>query len=142
LRVPLFLAGAAVLLYLGFSGLRNLRSAAIDGPPLSGRRSFVTGFLMAVANPMGIVYWLSIGSALIAGAIEQGGRGAGPVLVVGVFIGIACWVTVLSALTQAGRSFVSPRLLAAVGAASALILIGFGVWFGWQGIAGLLSAVG
>lgn len=140
LRIPLFLAGAVVLLYLGIGGLRALRAGiAFDVAPASGRRSLATGFLMAVSNPMGIVYWLSIGSALIAAAIDQGGRAAGPILIGGVFVGIVAWVTVLSGLTQAGRAFVSPRVMRGVGAFSAVMLVGFGLWFAWQGIAGLAA---
>ncbi len=140
LRIPLFLAGAVVLLYLGIAGLRAVRSGtAFDVAPASGRRSLVTGFLMAVSNPMGIVYWLSIGSALIASVVEQGGRGAGPILIGGVFVGIVIWVTVLSGLAQAGRSFVSPRVMRGIGAFSAVVLVGFGLWFAWQGVSGLLA---
>lgn len=140
LRIPLFLAGAAVLFVLGIGGLRAARrESAVTNAPEIGRRSFATGFVMAAANPMGLVYWLSIGSALIAAAIEQGGRAAGPVVVLGVFAGIVCWVTILSGLTKAGRAFVSPRMLGWLSAASALALIVFGVWFAWQGIAALLS---
>jgi threonine/homoserine/homoserine lactone efflux protein len=140
LRIPLFLLGAAVLLFLGIGGLRAVRrGAAFEVAPASGRRSLATGFLMAASNPMGIVYWLSIGSALIASAIEHGGRAAGPILIGGVFVGIVVWGTVLSGLTQAGRSFVSPRVMRGIGAFSAAMLVGFGLWFAWQGIAGLAS---
>ena len=93
LRVPLYLAGAAVLAYLRWGSVR----AALTGPPAvggapSGRRSFATGFVMAVANPMGIVYWLSAGAALVASAVERAGQGGAPVLVGGVFVGIIGWV--------------------------------------------------
>ncbi|MCC6312390.1 MAG: LysE family transporter [Thermomicrobiales bacterium] len=139
-RIPLYLLGAAVLLFLGVSGLiAAVRGAETTGSPPSGRRSFVAGFMMAVGNPMGIVYWLSIGAALIAGAIEQAGREAGPVLVAGVFSGILLWVTALSGLTRAGREFVSPRIMRVISAAGAMVLVGFGLFFLWSGLRGLAA---
>jgi threonine/homoserine/homoserine lactone efflux protein len=142
LRVPMYLAGAAVMIYLGVTGLiAVLQDGKIDDAPISGRRSFLTGFLMAVSNPMGIVYWLSIGSALIASAIAAAGNGAGPVLIAGVFVGITIWATVLGGLTVLGRSFVSPKVMRAVSAVGAVVLVGFGLYFAWSGIKGLAGLV-
>lgn len=139
LRVPLFLAGALVLLVLGVG---SLRSAATDkdangrGSPPSGRRSYVAGFLMAVANPMGIVYWLSIGGALVASAVERAGPEGAPLLIGGVFVGIVCWVSVLSGLTRAGRRFVSAAFLRWTTALSGVLLVGFGLYFAVKGLQG------
>jgi L-lysine exporter family protein LysE/ArgO len=139
-RAPFYAAGAIVLIYLGVMGLRAvLTKGAADGPPPSGKRSFATGFLMAVSNPMGIVYWLSIGSALIASSIASDGAGAGPILIVGVFAGIAAWVTVLSGLTQAGRRFVSARVMLTISAIGAAILLAFGLYFGWLAVSAISS---
>jgi len=138
LRVPLYLAGAVVLGYLGVMGLRAvIANHQVDDAPVSGRRSLATGFLMAMSNPMGIVYWLSIGSALIASAIATAGRGAGPMIVAGVFSGITLWTMVLAGLTQAGRSFVSPAVMRWISAIGAILLVAFAVYFGWLGISGL-----
>jgi len=140
LRAPLYLAGAVVLGYLGVVGLRG---ALVGGPvveaPPPARRSFGTGFLMAAASPMGIVYWLSIGAALVASAVERAGREAAPLLVAGVFFGIVCWVTFLSGLAQGGRRFVSERVLRGMTAAGAVALLAFAVWFGGAGLRALAA---
>ena len=140
LRVPLFLAGAIVLLFLGVGSLRSVASdqatntdANTSGTPPSSRRSYVAGFLLAVANPMGIVYWLSIGGALVASAVDRAGSGGAPLLIGGVFVGIVCWVSLLSGLTQAGRRFVSAAFLRWTTALSGVILVGFGFYFAIKG---------
>jgi threonine/homoserine/homoserine lactone efflux protein len=112
-------------------------NASVPAVPSSGRRSFVTGFLMAVANPMGIVYWLSIGGALVASAVERAGREGAPLLIGGVFVGIVCWVSFLAGLTRAGRRFVSAGVLRWSSAASGVLLVGFGLYFAVQGVQGL-----
>jgi L-lysine exporter family protein LysE/ArgO len=138
LRVPMYLAGAAVMIYLGVSGLLALRKGReLDLSAGSEARSYLTGFAMAVSNPMGIVYWLSIGSALIASAIAAAGNGAGPILVAGVFVGITIWVSILSGMTVLSRSFVSPKVMVIISAIGALVLLAFGLYFAWAGITGL-----
>jgi len=135
LRAPLFLAGAAVLLYVGIASVRAARRGSSASAKInSSRRSYLTGLIMAAANPLGIVYWLSVGAALVASAVARSGRCATPFLIGGVFAGIVSWVTLLSTMTQVGRRFVSPRVMAWVTGLSGLVLIGFGGYFALQGI--------
>ena len=139
LRVPLFLAGAAMLGWIGMASLREARRGAIDldARARGASRSFVTGFLMAALNPMGIVYWLSVGSALVAEAVSRVGRAGSPVLVGGVFLGIFCWVTGLSLAIRAGRRWVNAQALRWITGLSGVILLGFALWFAVQGLRGL-----
>lgn len=130
LRLPLYLAGAAMLAFVGWSSLRAaLRGAepAVTAP--SGRRSYATGFLMAALNPMGIVYWLSIGAALVATAVDQVGAAGSPLLVGGVFFGILCWVTFLSGLGLVARPFVTGTGMRWVTGLSGVLILGFAAWF-------------
>jgi threonine/homoserine/homoserine lactone efflux protein len=140
LRAPLLLAGAIVLSYLGVVGLRATRRGEhLPAHPPSARRSYATGFIMAIANPFGIIYWLSIGAALVASAVGRAGASAAPLLIGGVFAGILCWVTFLSGLTRAGRRILSTQGMLWLSGAGAVGLIGFGLYFG---IAGLRTLVG
>lgn len=137
-RAPLFLVGAVVLCYLGVRSIvEALRHQTILGGGVSRRRGYVTGFMMAAASPFGIVYWLSIGAALVTRAVEQSGEEGAPVLVSGVFLGILCWVTFLSALTQGGRRVVSPTTLRWATVVAGIVLVAFGVSFLIQGIEAL-----
>lgn len=137
LRSPLLLFGAIVLLYLGAAALRA--PAATSGPDAtpSSRGSYLVGLAMAAANPFGIVYWLSIGAALIASVVRHSGDAAAPAVVAGVFTGIMVWVTFLAGVTRLGRSFVSGRLLRILTGAAAIALIGFGLYFGFEGLRAL-----
>jgi threonine/homoserine/homoserine lactone efflux protein len=136
LRVPLFLAGGVMLVWVGWGSLRHALFGLSESevtPPQRGR-SFVTGFLMAAFNPMGIVYWLSVGAALVAEAVDRVGQAGSPVLVGGVFLGILCWVTFISVVAQVSRRFVTGSGMRWVTGASGIIIIGFALWFFWQGL--------
>ena len=137
LRVPLFLAGAIMLTFVGVGSIRSaLRGDVLQGgASVDSRKSYLTGLLMAVFNPMGIVYWLSVGAALVAEAVERVGSVGSPVLVGGVFSGIFLWVTFLSWLAQVSRRFVTGNGMRWITGAGGVALIGFGVWFFYQGFA-------
>ena len=140
-RVPLFLAGAGMLTWVGVSSIRAaLNGVGIDqrGGPV-GRKSYLTGLLMAVFNPMGIVYWFSVGAALVADAVERVGSVGAPLLVGGVFTGIFLWVTFVSWLAQVARRFVTGRGMLWITGIGGAALIGFGMWFLYQGIVTMLG---
>lgn len=136
LRVPLFLAGAAMLAWVGVNSLRSAFNplTSVDGDAPRGQRSYVAGFLLALLNPMGIVYWLSVGAALVAEAVERVGQVGTPVLVIGVFAGLLLWVTTLSVVAQVSRRFVTGTGMRWITGASGVILLGFAAWFLLQGV--------
>jgi L-lysine exporter family protein LysE/ArgO len=137
-RLVLWTLGAAFLMFLAYTSFRAARD---QGRMMSGsdgsieRRSFTTGFLMALLNPMGIFFWLSIGGGLVASGVEQRGDAIGIVaIVVGVIAGLGLWITTLSTLVHGGRRFVSDRLFRWINVGSALLLAGFGIWFAVQAL--------
>lgn len=134
-RITLFFFGAAMMAYIGYSSIKN----ALDsdgGETVEVRRgqSYITGFLMAAFNPFGIIYWLTVGAGLAADAVNRGGPGAAPVLVVGVTLGILAWVTTLSVIAQVSRKFVTGGGMRWITGLSGVVLIGFAVWFLISGI--------
>lgn len=141
-RVLLFLAGAAMMGFVGYAslktGLRGVEGSAEAKPTMRGR-SYVTGFLMAALNPMGIVYWFTVGAGLAADAVNRSGPGAAPVLVIGVMIGILAWVTSLSVIALVSRRFVTGMGMRWITGASGVLLIGFALWFLYSGVRLLIS---
>lgn len=140
-RVLLWTAGAGFLGMLGYTGLRvALRpQRMLDAEPgRTERRSFMTGLLMALFNPMGIAFWLSVGGALVASGVERADAVGTGALVAGVIGGLVLWVTSLSVLVHGGRRFVSDRLFRLINGASALLLIGFAIWFAAQAVESVL----
>ncbi len=136
LRVPLFLAGAAMLAWVGINGLRAAVNPDTEVKPEvpRGNQSYLAGFLIALLSPMGIVYWLSVGAALVAEAVARVGRIGTPVLVGGVFLGLLTWVTTLSVVAQVSRRFVTGSGMRWITGVSGVVLLGFAAWFLIQGI--------
>lgn len=137
LRIVLFLAGAAMMAWLGYGSIRTATSEsdpgeqAIDVPR---SRTYLAGFMLAAFNPFGIVYWLTVGAGLAADAVTRFGAGSAPVLVLGVMLGILAWVTTLSIVAQISRRFVTGPAMRWITGISGVFLIGFAIWFLYSGI--------
>lgn len=144
-RTILWTLGTFFLLLLGWSSIKPvlLQGHMIDGDDGTFRRSsFVTGFLIAALNPMGIFFWLSVGGGLVASGVDQASDILGiAAIVLGVIAGLFIWITTLSTLVHGGRRFVSDRIYRWINAGSGLLLLGFGVWFGIQAIGGIIDLV-
>lgn len=140
LRVPLFAAGAAMLAYVGVRSIQAALSGRVneevDAP--KGHRSFVIGFMMAAFNPMSIVYWLSVGAALVAEAVNRHGTIGAPALVGGVFLGLFVWVTSIARIAGVSRRFVRGNGMRWVTGISGVIILGFAAWFALQAIRGVV----
>ncbi|WP_380681773.1 LysE family translocator [Salinigranum sp. GCM10025319] len=141
--------GGLLMLYFAYGAARELGEtfepsdeAAADGGETGA--GFRKAFLLAITNPYQILFWLTIGVALLesgrfdvlaqtpyvggdlAGAlvVEKGS----PALIAGFFGGILMWITGFpAALVTAERRV--EAFAPAVTALSALVLAGFGVLF-------------
>ena len=127
--------GVGGILVLGYLGMDAFRAGA--KPPEAASRPatghpFVVGFSIGIANPITLLWFLTVGGALIAA--QGGGRtGALAVAFASSFVlGVLCWDTVVAALAGAGRRWMGPRTLRALNAVAGLVFFGFALRLGWK----------
>ncbi|MFB6166203.1 MAG: LysE family translocator [Haloarculaceae archaeon] len=167
LRAAMVLLGGVLMLYFAADAVGDAREQFTAGgataddatgdsddraAAVSPVRGFRRAFLLAVANPYQIAFWLTVGVGLLApGRVDVlaytpyvGSSLSGllvvstgsPALVAGLFGGIALWVVGFPAgLVAAGRRVETLAPLVAV--ASAVVLGGFGVYFLVDGLTAL-----
>ena len=139
LRVLLYLAGAILLVRMGWGALRrriDLASASNRGSG-SVWRSYTSGIVLTAVNPATILAWLAIGGA----ALSAVPVGDGPLLVFGIFTGSACWFTAIALAAGLGRKIANERALRVVSIVCGLALLGFAAVFGWSGLSEALALV-
>jgi threonine/homoserine/homoserine lactone efflux protein len=118
-------------LFLCTLGIRTLlarpaeQTAAVQEGGLL--RAYGSTFLLTLTNPMTILAFAAIFAGL--GLAEAGGGYASAgLLVLGVFLGSACWWLLLSGIVSAFRGRFSPAGLLWVNRVSGLIILGFGIY--------------
>jgi putative LysE/RhtB family amino acid efflux pump len=124
----LALAGGAFLAWFGARTMRRPPATEIAARPGRGAAlSFLTTFLLTLANPPTIMFFAAMFAGLgLAGA--GAGRGGAAVLVAGVFLGSLAWFTGLSAAIAGAGARLTPAVLAWINRLSGLVLMGFGAW--------------
>lgn len=131
-RVPLALAGGAVLLWLAWrtwSAVPAERAARVSAAPGLGA-SFAATFVLTLSNPATILSFVAIFSAMGARHVQP--LAPAP-LVLGVLAGSALWWLLLSAVVARLRHHVGARARRWVGRISALLLAAFALWQ-WAGL--------
>jgi len=125
-------AGTLVLGYLGVDALRASTMPPIgdsSGPP---GHPFMVGFGIGIANPITLLWFLTVGGALIT-AHSGGGTGR-LALAFGVsFVaGVLCWDTVVAGLAGYGRRWMGPKTMKALNVAAGLVFFGFALRLLWK----------
>jgi L-lysine exporter family protein LysE/ArgO len=127
--------GGAGILVLGYLGVDAMRASA--DPPIAedaarAGRPFLAGFGIGISNPITLLWFLTVGGALIAAH-----RGGGPGLLavgfgVSFICGVLCWDTVVAYLAGRGRRWMGARTLRVINVAAGSVFLGFAIRLGWR----------
>lgn len=125
------LAGGVYLLALGVGLLRSARSPAGRGPAeerRSQRSPWLTGVVLTAANPYFLLWWATVGLALVLQAVELG------VLVLALFVVVhwlcdLAWLEVLSWASHQGARWLGPAAQRWIATVCGVVLLGFGGGF-------------
>ncbi|MFW6343753.1 MAG: LysE family transporter [Sediminispirochaetaceae bacterium] len=135
-------AGAAILAWMSAGMLRSVPSLKIDWDADAGEGGggsiIAAGALLSIANPYWVVWWATIGLTFLSRSQEVGFLG-----ILFFFLGHQAadfaWYSIVSTAVGKGRRFFSDRIYRGVIAVSALVLIGFALYFSWSGLERLVS---
>ncbi|WP_010097370.1 LysE family transporter [Ornithinibacillus scapharcae] len=136
----LWLFGGFVLIYTGIESMVSAKEIkSIDQrhkEPL--QKSFFTGFIMSLTNPLSILFWLGIYGSVLAKTAQNYGYQELLLYSGAIFIGLLTWDVVMATLSSSFRKLLNQRVLTFIAFTSGLILVCFGLYFGWQGILRLI----
>jgi chemosensory pili system protein ChpE len=122
-RIVLGALGAVLMLYLGWSALREARRGGMPRAQADERLSdFRTGALLATGNPFAVPFWLGLGGGTVAQL-----NGQPNMLDLTVFFGAfvlatLLWALGMSALVAFGQRFISATLFRAINIACGTFL--------------------
>ncbi|HKK65126.1 MAG TPA: LysE family transporter [Clostridia bacterium] len=138
--------GALILAWMAYGMFRSLPHLRIEWGDEGGSASHASndvalngvgrpmkiGILLSLANPYWVVWWATIGLGLVARSQTAGLLGV-LIFFLGHQAADFAWYTLVSTAVGKGRRFFSDRIYRGIIAVSALVLIGFAVYFGWSG---------
>ncbi|MDQ0411943.1 LysE family transporter [Mesobacillus stamsii] len=140
IQIFLWLFGGFVLIYSGMEGI--IKANSIQLASSRGRESlfkcFLTGFILSISSPLSILFWIGIYGSVLAKTASNYGYADLLIYSSMIFLGLAVWDVIIAAITTGFRRFLTYNSLKTISVFSGMSLIGFGLYFGYQGIKALI----
>lgn len=127
--------GGAFLVFLAFDAIRESRRPHEVEETRKGLHPTVRGIVAVVLNPGVYVFLATTGTAVVASAVDDGGRGLAVVTVVALLLGVSLMDSAM-VLLGAGAHRVGDRFLRILGDVLAVAMGALGVWLVVRGIVG------
>jgi len=127
--------GGAFLVFLAFDATRESRRPHEVEETRKGLHPAVRGIVAVVLNPGVYVFLATTGTAVVASAVDQGGRGLAVITVVALLLGVSLMDSTM-VLLGAGAHRVSDRFLRILSDVLAVAMGALGVWLMLRGIVG------
>ena len=141
IQIFLWLFGGFILIYSGVEGIAGINTITLADSrgKDSLSKCFVTGFIMSITSPLSILFWLGIYGSVLAKTAQVNGTEMLLVYSSMIFLGLTLWDILVAGLTTGLRKFLTLSSLRMISIFSGVSLIGFGLYFGYQGIYALFG---
>ncbi|HJS27299.1 MAG TPA: LysE family transporter [Actinomycetota bacterium] len=127
--------GGGFLVFLAVDALRENRRPEVVEASRPRVHPTVRGIVAVLLNPGVYVFLATTGTAVVASAVEEGGRGLAVVTVLALLVGVSLMDSAM-VLLGAGAHRVSERFLRILGDVLAIALGALGAWLIISGITG------
>ncbi|MGP4040786.1 LysE family transporter [Gracilibacillus sp. D59] len=126
--------GAFVLLYTGIESMVSTQSVELREERDSLRKTFTSGFLISISNPLSILFWLGIYGSVLANTIDKYDTLHLFWYSTAIIIGVMIWDISMALVSSGSRHLLSDKTLKMISVITGLSLIGFAIYFGYQAI--------
>lgn len=128
--------GSFVLIYTGVESVLNAGKIHLEQyrKKDSLLKSFFSGFLMSISNPLTILFWLGIYGSILAKTAATYENVQLILYSSAIFIGLMLWDVTMAGVSSNFRRFLTSKLLIYISLFSGFCLIGFGIYFGVQAL--------
>jgi L-lysine exporter family protein LysE/ArgO len=136
----LWLFGFFVLLYTGIETVIGAGKITIakDRKIESVSKSFFSGFLMSISNPLTILFWLGIYGSVLAKTASTYGTSELILYSTAIILGLVLWDITMALISSSFKKMLTSRILTVISILSGLSLIGFALYFGMKAVNVLL----
>jgi L-lysine exporter family protein LysE/ArgO len=134
IKAFLWLFGFFVLIYTGIESLMGAGKITFSRKDdhESLLKSFFTGFLMSISNPLTILFWLGIYGSVLAKTATMYQTDELLFYSCAIILGLVIWDITMAFVASSARKLLTNKILRFITVISALSLIGFGIYFGFE----------
>ncbi|MCR2803839.1 LysE family translocator [Paenibacillus soyae] len=134
IKTFLWLFGCFVLIYSGIDAFKGAGEQNLmrGGQTETLSKSFRTGFLISISNPLSIMFWLGLYGSVLAETARTHGTKELLLYTCAILAGIIAWDFFMALTASSFRKLLNGPLIRMISYVSAISLIGFGLYFGWQ----------
>lgn len=127
-------SGGIALFFFAFSMFKGLKELSLDLTHAEGKGTnpVIAGILTSLANPYWTIWWATIGLGYLFISIKFGFLGVA-VFFIGHISADLAWYSAIAFFVSRGKSYISDSVYRGVIFCCALIMMGFGGWFGYTG---------
>ncbi|WP_397539023.1 LysE family translocator [Rummeliibacillus pycnus] len=144
-QLIMWIFGFLILVYLGYESIRDaFKEVKISNEvqKATNSKSYLSGFLIAISNPLNIIFWIGIYGSVLTTTLNSIGTGQALLYSSAIFIGIAVWDLTVATLSNLGRKISNQGFLKWLSVIAGLVLIGFGISFGYKAVKSLYILMG
>lgn len=126
--------GAFVLLYTGIESMVSTQTFQERGERDSLLKTFTSGFLISISNPLSILFWLGIYGSVLANTIHKYDTLHLFWYSSAIILGVMIWDLSMALISSGSRHLLSEKTLKVISVVTGISLIGFAIYFGYQAI--------
>lgn len=138
----LLIFGVIVLFYLAYNAIRDFfknKELAVSGE-VDGRKHFIPGIVLTLSNPAVLLLWTGIMGADLAA--NKGSFEEGLLLSTGILIGVLIFFIALTIIIYGGARFINQKNFRYISLTAGLVLLYFGLKFGYKLLLKFIMKVG
>ena len=128
-RIVIGLAGGGFLVFLAVQMFRGLGGSGAEVAQTTGNSPLMAGILLSAGNPYFLVWWATVGLALITMAKNSFGLWAFGLMALAHWSCDLVWLAILSWASFEGSVLLGPTGQQVVLAVCAAAMLGFGLYF-------------
>jgi threonine/homoserine/homoserine lactone efflux protein len=134
------LAGGAVLLWLSYGMLKDLKNLSLDLVPATrdSKGPILAGITTSLANPYWTIWWATVGLGYVIMSMKFGITGV-ILFFIGHISADLAWYSFISFLISRGKKHINDKVYRGVIGACAMILIAFAFYFSFLGLTYLIA---
>jgi threonine/homoserine/homoserine lactone efflux protein len=143
IKIVMWLFGGLFLIYLAVDSFKESKDFIHDEEQNPVQRSLLKSYLsglMVAISPGSIIFWIGIFGSILANSLNASTSNSFLYIALGILLGIIIHDIVLLSVIQMTRRFVNQNFMRWFSIGAGVVLLGFGIRFGYEFIKSLTTA--